>query len=167
MTMQNNIDIVRRNFRRNMLQPELQTFAPEVGNQRPVLVPIAIPPHDRQRRADCFEIEGDRGFANIAQVPDLIRVARKVENLLRQLIMGISENEDLHQTRKVPSIKPQIPGKLQYPKLKRFLRQELFRSLELTAWDFFGSLARETFRSWGLGFGTWGAVACFTCVGNF
>ena len=98
MTMQNNIDVVRRNFRRNMLQPKFQTFAPEVDNQRPVLVPIAISPHDRQRPADCFEIEGDRGFANIAQVPDLVRLARKIDHLLRQLVMSVRQDENLHST---------------------------------------------------------------------
>jgi hypothetical protein len=93
MTMQNNIDIVRRSLRRNMNQSKLQTFAHKVDNERPVHVPVAISAYHSQRRTDLFQIERDRRLAHIAQVPNLIRVRRHLENLLRQLIMSISENK--------------------------------------------------------------------------
>jgi len=98
MTMQNNINIAWRNFRRNMDQPEFQTFAGKINNQWPVLVPITISTNNRQRRSDRFEIESDRGFANVAQMPDLIRVGRKIANRWRQFVMGIGQDEYLHST---------------------------------------------------------------------
>ena len=98
MTMQNNIDIVRRNFRRNVDKPKLQTFALKIDNQRPILSPIAIAADNGQPRTNRFEIERDRRFANVAQVPDLVRLARKLDNLRRQFVMRIRQDEDLHST---------------------------------------------------------------------
>ena len=99
--MQNNIDIVRRNVGRNMLQPKFQTFAGKIDNQRPIRIPIAIPAHDSERRPDCFQIIRDRRLANIAQMPDLVRVTRKIDNLLRQFVMRVRQNKDrqLHLCR--------------------------------------------------------------------
>jgi hypothetical protein len=94
MTMQDNIDIIWGNFRRNVHQPKLQTLARKIGNQRPVLVPIAIAAHNRERRSDSFEIERDRWFANIAQMPDLVRFARKIDNLLRQLVVRVCQHKN-------------------------------------------------------------------------
>ena len=96
MTMQHNINILRRNIGRNMDESELQSIPRKIDNQRPVFVPIAIPAHDRQRRTDSFEIERDRRLTNIAQVPNLIRVARKIDNLLRQFAMSIGYDQDAH-----------------------------------------------------------------------
>jgi len=96
MTMQHNIDIVRGNFGRNVDEPKLQAVALEIDNQRPVFVPIAIAAHNGQRRTDCFQIERDRRLANIAQMPNLVRFARKIDNLLRQLVMSVGDNEHAH-----------------------------------------------------------------------
>ena len=96
MTMQNNIDIVRHHIGRNVDQPKLQPFADKIENQRPIFVPIAIPAHNRERRTDCFEIERDCRFANVAQMPDLVRIARKIDNLLRQFVMRVRQNKDRH-----------------------------------------------------------------------
>ena len=94
MTMQNNINIIGRNIRRNMLQPKLQSFALKIDNQRPIPVPVAVPAHDRERRTDRFQVERDRRFANVAQMPDLVRIAGKIDNLLRQLVMRIGYDQD-------------------------------------------------------------------------
>jgi len=96
MTMQDNIDIVGRNFRRNMHQPKFQTFAGKIDNQRPILVPITIPAHNDERRTDRFQIERDRRLANIAEVPNLVRIACKIDNLLRQLIVSIRYDQNAH-----------------------------------------------------------------------
>ena len=96
MTMQNNIDIIRRIFRRNMNEPELQTFAGKIDNQGPVDVPIAIAAHHDQRRTDRFQVQRDRRFANITQMPNLIRIPRKIDNLLRQLVMSVGNNQHAH-----------------------------------------------------------------------
>jgi hypothetical protein len=94
MTMQNNIDTLGRNFRRNMHQPKLQFLARKIDNERPILVPIAIPAHDRERRTDRFELERDCRFANIAQMPDFVRLTRKIDNLLRQLVMRVGNDKN-------------------------------------------------------------------------
>jgi hypothetical protein len=94
MTMQHNIDIVRRRFRRNMLQAKFQTFAGKKDNQRPVLVPIAVPAHNGERWTYCLQIIGDRWLANVAQVPNLIRLARKIDNALRQFVVRVGHDQD-------------------------------------------------------------------------
>ena len=94
MTMQHNIDILRGNFRRNMHQPKLQTFARKIDNQRPILVPITVSAHDRERWADCLQFERDRRLANVAKMPNFVRLARKIDNLPRQLVMGVSYDQD-------------------------------------------------------------------------
>jgi hypothetical protein len=98
MTMQHNIDIVRRSFRWNVHEPKLPTFTHKIDNQRPILVPIAIAPHNRQRRTDRFQVQRDRRLANITQMPNLIGLARKIDNLLRQFVVGVRQDEDLHST---------------------------------------------------------------------
>ena len=96
MTMQYNIDIVRRILRRNVDEPELQTLAGKIDNQRPVFVPVAISANNGQRRADRFEIERNGGFTNVTEVPDLVRVCRQIDNLLRQFIVSVSYNQHAH-----------------------------------------------------------------------
>ena len=94
VTMQNNIDIIGRNIRRNMLQPEFETLALKIDNQRPIGIPIAISAHHRERGADRFQIIGNRRLAHIAQVPDLVRVARKIDKFVRQLVMRVRYDQD-------------------------------------------------------------------------
>ncbi len=97
MTMQNNIDIVRRNIWRNMLQSKFQAIALEIDNQRPVGVPVAIAAHHSERRTDRFEIGGDGRFANITQMPDLISACRQIKNRLWKLVMRICQNQNFHR----------------------------------------------------------------------
>ena len=94
MTMQNNIDIIRRIFRRNVDESKLQTLSREIDNERPVLVPVAIAANDSEWRPNRLEIEGDRRFTNISQMPNLVRVAGKIDHLRRQLVMGVRQNEN-------------------------------------------------------------------------
>jgi len=139
MTMQNNIDMVRWNIRRNVHEPELQAFTGEIDNQWPVRVPVAVAPDNGQWGTDNSQIIRDRRFADIAQMPNLVRLVGKIDNLWRQFVVSVSDNEDFHRARKSPSTKPQIPGKLQYPKLKCLVRQDPFRILEPEAWEFLRS----------------------------
>jgi len=94
MTMQHDINIIWRSFRRDVDEPKLQTFTLKIDNQRPILIPIAIAAHYRQRRTDRFEIERDRRLANITQMPHLVGLARKFDNLRRQFVMSIRQNEN-------------------------------------------------------------------------
>ena len=99
MTMQDHIDIIRRGIRRNMHEPKPQSAALKIDNERPVGVPIAVPPHHGERRTDRFEIKGDRRLANVPQVPDFIRLMRKIDNLVRQFVMRVREHKNLHSIR--------------------------------------------------------------------
>ena len=96
MTMQHNIDIIRRRFRRNVHEPKFQAFALKIDNERPFLVPVAISTHNRERRTNRFQIERDRRLTNIAEMPDLVRIARKIDNLLRQFVVRVRYDQDAH-----------------------------------------------------------------------
>jgi hypothetical protein len=125
MTMQNNINIVRRNIRRDVLQSKLQTFPREVDNQRPIRVPIAIPAHNGERRTDRLQIIADRRLANIAQMPDFIRACRQIKNRLWKFVMRIGQhkNPDHGSLRKARTQEKK-------QNLKPFLL-----SLDISAWD--------------------------------
>ena len=97
MTMQNNIDIIGRKIWRNMLQPEFQSSAAsKIDNQRPLGIAVAISAYNRNRRADRTQFVQNDLRANISQVPDLIRLARKINNFPRQLVMSVRQNKDRH-----------------------------------------------------------------------
>ena len=93
MTMQNNIDIIGRDIRRHMLQPKSQTLSRKIDNQRPVGIAVAISAHNRDRRTDCAQLIQNNFRANIAEMPDLVRIARKIDNFLRQLVMSVRNNK--------------------------------------------------------------------------
>ena len=93
MTMQNNIDIIGRKIRRNMFQPKSQTLSRKIDNQRPLGIAVAISAHNRDRRTDGAQLIRNDFRANIAEMPDLVRVARKIDNFLRQLVMSIRNNK--------------------------------------------------------------------------
>ena len=99
MTMQNNIDIIWRHIRRNMFQPKSQTAANKIDNQRPLGIAVAIPAHNRDRWADPAQFVQNDFRAHIAQMPDLVRVARKIDNFLWQLVMSVRQNKNSHLMR--------------------------------------------------------------------
>ena len=94
MTMQDNIDIVGRHIRWNMFQPKSQALSLKIDNQRPLGIAVAISAHNRDRRADRAQFIQNDFLTHIAEMPNLIRVARKIDNFLRQLVMSIRDNEN-------------------------------------------------------------------------
>ena len=96
MTMQNNIDIIGRNIWRNMFQPKSQALSLKIDNQRPLGIAVAVSAYNRDRRADRAQFIQNYFRANIPQMPDLIRIARKIDNFLRQLVMSVRQNKDQH-----------------------------------------------------------------------
>lgn len=96
MTMQNNIDIIGRNIWRNMFQPKSQALSLKIDNQRPLGIAVAVSAHDRDSRSDCTQLIQNHWLAHIAQMPDLVRIARKIDNFLRQLVMSVRQNKDRH-----------------------------------------------------------------------
>ena len=80
MAMQNNIDILGRPLRWNMLEPETFFTANEIDYQRPVKIAIAISPHDGDARGNDTQFIQNSLRANIAQMPNLIRAGSKIDD---------------------------------------------------------------------------------------
>ena len=99
MTMQDNIDILRRSRRRNVLQPEPQSFARKIDNERPLISRIAVTANDRDLWADRAQLIENGFGANIAEVPDFVRAARspqrvrpvadQIDHARRQFVMRV------------------------------------------------------------------------------
>jgi hypothetical protein len=94
VAVQQNIDIIRRAIRRDVLQPELQPASPNVDNQWPLEIAVAISAHKDNWRPDRPEFIENRFRANIAKMPDLISVFGHLPHALRQTIVRVRENKD-------------------------------------------------------------------------
>ena len=94
MTMQNNIDISRRTIRRNMLQSKLQSAALKIDNQRPLNIAVAISAHDGDRWTNCAQLIENPLRANIAQMPNFVRIFRQSRQLLRELVVCVGEDKN-------------------------------------------------------------------------
>jgi len=93
MTMQNNIDILGRPRRRNMLEPETFLATDKIDNQRPIEIAVAISAHDGDARRNGAQFVQDSLRANIAQMPNLVRARSKIDNSWRQFVVRIGKNE--------------------------------------------------------------------------
>ena len=98
MTMQNNINIFGRTLRRNVLQSKLQSTADKIDNQRPLEIGVAISANDCDRRTDRAQFVQNPFRANVAEVPGFIRVAREIDNFLRQLVMRVGDDKNSKNT---------------------------------------------------------------------
>ena len=92
--VQENIDIIRRSIRRNVLQAEFQPTSRKVENQRPLEIAVAISAHNDHARSDRPQLVENRFRANIAKMPDLISVFGHLPHALRQTIVRVRENKD-------------------------------------------------------------------------
>jgi hypothetical protein len=92
--MQEDIDIIRRMIRRDVLQAQFQPTSRKVENQRPLEIAVAISAHNRDARSDRPQFVEDRFRANIAKMPDFISVFGHLPHVLRQTIVRIRENKD-------------------------------------------------------------------------
>jgi hypothetical protein len=93
VTVQNNIDIVRRALRRNVLEPKLQSAARKIDHQRPFVITIAIPPNERDGRTDRAQLIQNSFGAHIPKVPDFIGPARHQRDILRQAIVRVGQDK--------------------------------------------------------------------------
>jgi hypothetical protein len=91
--VQENIDVIRRMIRRNVLQAEFQPTSLKVENQRPLGIAVAISAHNRDARSNRKQFVENRFRANIAKMPDLISVLRHLRHALRQTIVRVGENK--------------------------------------------------------------------------
>ena len=93
VAVQENIDIIRRMIRRNVLQAEFQPTAHKVENQWPLEIAVAISAHNDHAGSDRPQFVEDRFRANVAKMPDFISVFGHLPHALRQTIMRVRENK--------------------------------------------------------------------------
>jgi len=91
--VQENIDILRRSIRRNVLQAEFQPVSRKVENQWPLEIAVAISAHNDHGRSDRPQFVVNRFRANIAKMPDFISVFGHLRHALRQAVMRVRENK--------------------------------------------------------------------------
>lgn len=94
--MQDNIDILRRLRRRHVLKTKFQSAADKIDNQGPLIIAVAVSAYDRDRRPNRPQFIQNSFRADIANVPNLIGISRKVDDILRKLVMRVGENKDFH-----------------------------------------------------------------------
>jgi hypothetical protein len=91
--VQENIDIIGRTIRRNVLQANFQSAAHKIENQRPLEITIAISADNRDARSDRLQFVKNRCGTNIAKMPDLIGVRSDLLYALRQAIVRVRQNK--------------------------------------------------------------------------
>jgi len=93
MAMQNNIDILGRPRRWNMLEPEALFTPNKIDHQRPIKIAVAISPHDGDMCGNGTQFIQNSLRANISQMPNLIRAGSKIDEGYRYFVVRISKNE--------------------------------------------------------------------------
>ena len=94
MGMQENIDIIRRSIRRNVLQAEFQPASEKIDEKGPVEVTIAVSAHNRDAWSDRPQLVKNHFRANIAKMPDFIGIFGHFANGVREPIVRVGENKD-------------------------------------------------------------------------
>jgi hypothetical protein len=94
VTVQENVDIIGRSIRRNVLQLEFQTASHKIADQWPFEIAVTISPDNDHPRSDRAQLVKNRFCANVAKMPDLISVLRHLPHAVRQTIVRVGENED-------------------------------------------------------------------------
>ena len=92
--MQQNIGIVGRLARRDVLQTEFQSTAHKIDNQWPLEIAVAISANERHLRTDCAKFVENSFRTNVSEVPDFICTFCHLADVFRQTIMGISQNKN-------------------------------------------------------------------------
>jgi hypothetical protein len=95
VSVQDNIDIVRRLRRRNMVEAEFQPTARKIDNQRPVKIAVAIAAHHGDSGPDRAKLVENAFRAHIAEVPDFIGISCHLVYFLRQTIVRVRQDKDL------------------------------------------------------------------------
>ena len=94
MGVQENIDIIRRTIRRNVLQAEFQSASQKIEHQWPLDITVAISAHDDHARTNRAKLVKNRFRANIAKMPDFIGIFDHFLHSFRQTIVRIGQNEN-------------------------------------------------------------------------
>ena len=94
VSVQENVDIIRRLIRWNVLQSEFQTASHEIDDKRPFKIAVAISTHKSDARSDRAQLVKDRLRANVAKMPDFIGVLGHFTHGVREPIVRVRENKD-------------------------------------------------------------------------
>ncbi len=96
--VQENIDILRRSIRRNVLQAEFQPVSHKIDDKRPLEIAVAVSAHNDHGRSDRPQFVENRFRANIAKMPDLISVFGHFLHFFGQTIVRVRQNENAQQS---------------------------------------------------------------------
>jgi len=96
VAVQENIDIIRRSIRRNVLQPELQPTSRKVENQRPLEIAVAISAHNDHGRSNRPQLIKNRFRTDVANMPDFIGIFGHFLHAIRQPIVRVGENKNAY-----------------------------------------------------------------------
>jgi hypothetical protein len=91
--VEENIDILQRMIRWDVLQSEFQPASHKIADQRPPEIAVAISTHNDHSGSNRPQLIKNRFRANIAKMPDLISVLGHLPHALRQMIVRVRENE--------------------------------------------------------------------------
>jgi hypothetical protein len=97
MTVQNHIDIFprkRSGLRRNVHKAKANASAHKIDNERPARIAVAISAHHCHRQPNGAQFIQNPFRANIAEMPNFIRVSRHDQDFLGQTIVCIGQNKD-------------------------------------------------------------------------
>ena len=94
VAMQENIHIIRRMIRRNVLQSKFQPAADKIDDQRPFKIAVAISPHERDAWPDGPQLVKNRVRANVPKMPGFIGVFSHFLHAFRQTIVRVGKNEN-------------------------------------------------------------------------
>ena len=100
VTVQDNIDIFRRTLRRKVRKAKANASAHKIDNQRPVGIAVTISAHNRHPRTNRPKFIQDAFRANIAEMPNLMRVLRQNRDFLGQTIVCIGQNKNLRHVER-------------------------------------------------------------------
>jgi hypothetical protein len=97
MTVQNHINIFprkRSGLRRNVHKTKANASARKIDNERPIRIAVAISAHHCHREPNGAQFIQNPFRANIAEMPNFIRVSRQDQDFLGQTIVCIGQNKD-------------------------------------------------------------------------
>ena len=78
------------------MQPKTQPLSDEVDDHRPPNFAVAVPAHDRHRRAKQSQLIQQCRSTDIAQMPNLVRLFSQSGKVCRRAIVGVGEDENAH-----------------------------------------------------------------------
>jgi hypothetical protein len=94
VTVQENIDIVRRSLGRNVLQSESQPASLKIVDKRPLDIAVAVSAHNCDTRSNRTQFVKNRFRANIAKVPDFIGAPGHFLYPVRKPIVSVGKNKN-------------------------------------------------------------------------